>query len=249
MSIPTQLLLIEDDLQIRNNLTELLTLQGYKVEAASSGLDGLECAQSHRPDLILCDVMMPQIDGYQVLEAIRTDRSLSAIPFIFLTAKANSTDIRFGMNLGADDYLTKPFTSDDLISAIESRLKHRQYWMPPITAPVSYLTSLRGSNCRGSMMLHTDDCLYFFIKERACYVLHPKGTFRVDGSLEELAAHLNPVLFFRVNRKEIVQRSVVQRYTYWEKGKYCLFLTINGQDREVILPRARYRPFLDWLKS
>lgn len=247
--MPTQLLLIEDDLQIRNNLTELLTLQGYEVEAASNGHEGLERAQSNRPDLILCDVMMPQIDGYQVLEAIRIDRSLSAIPFIFLTAKADSTDVRLGMNLGADDYLTKPFTSDDLISAIESRLKQRQYWMPPNTPSVSYLTSLRGSNCRGSMTLHTDDCFYFFIRERGCYVLHAKGTFRVDGSIEELATHLSPILFFRVNRKEIIHRSVIQRYTYWEKGKYCLFLTINGQDREVILPRARYRPFLNWLKS
>lgn len=246
--MPTQLLVIEDDLQIRNNLTELLTLQGYEVDAASNGHEGIERAQSSRPDLILCDVMMPQINGYQVLEAIRTDRSLSAIPFIFLTAKANNTDVRVGMNLGADDYLTKPFTSADLISAIESRLKHRQHRMPPDTPSVSYLTSLRGSNCRGSMTLHTNDCLYFFIRERACYVLHTKGTFRVDGSIEELASHLNPILFFRANRKEIIHRSVVQRYTYWEKGKYCLFLTIDGQAREVILPRARYRPFLDWLK-
>ncbi len=118
----TQLLLIEDDQQIRENVAELLTLKGYQVDTACDGQQGIVRAMLNRPDLILCDVMMPQVDGYQVLEAMRTNHSLATVPFIFLTAKADSTDLRRGMNLGADDYLTKPFTSGDLIAAIESRL-------------------------------------------------------------------------------------------------------------------------------
>lgn len=117
-------------------MAELLTLKGYTVETASDGRDGIAQAMLHRPDLILCDVMMPHVDGYQVLEAIRLNRSLATVPFIFLTAKADRTDFRHGMNLGADDYLTKPFTSSDLLAAIESRLGQEQRRAAAIQAQV-----------------------------------------------------------------------------------------------------------------
>ncbi len=122
----TQLLLIEDDPQIRENMAELLTLKGYAIETASDGQEGIMQAMLRRPDLILCDVMMPQLNGYQVLEMIRANQSLATVPFIFLTAKADTTDLRLGMNSGADDYLTKPFTSSDLVAAIESRLRQEK---------------------------------------------------------------------------------------------------------------------------
>ncbi|QJW89986.1 response regulator [Spirosoma taeanense] len=121
-----QLLIIEDELQIRENLAELLTLQGFSVEAAADGRAGIIQAMQSQPDLILCDVMMPELDGYQVLEAIRTDRALRTVPFIFLTAKAEAIDLRRGMSLGADDYLFKPFTNEDLVQAIESRLQREK---------------------------------------------------------------------------------------------------------------------------
>jgi two-component system OmpR family response regulator len=246
----TKLLIIEDELQIRQNLAELLTLKGFTVESSTNGREGIEHALVFKPDLILCDVMMPELNGYQVLEAIRSDHpSLSGVPFIFLTAKADKSDFRLGMNLGADDYLTKPFTSADLLAAIESRLKHRQQWVAQPKPANDYLTTLKASNNRGSMILRTDDCFYFFTEQRGYYVLHEQGTFQVENSLEELTTRLNPLLFFRINRKEIVNRNVVQHYAYWEKGKYCLFLLIKGEQKEVILPRARFRPFLDWLKA
>ena len=117
-------------------MAELLTLKGYTVETASDGREGIAQAMLNRPDLILCDVMMPHVDGYQVLEAIRTNRSLATVPFIFLTAKADRTDLRRGMNLGADDYLTKPFTSSDLLAAIECRLGQEQRRAAAIQAQV-----------------------------------------------------------------------------------------------------------------
>lgn len=122
----TQLLLIEDDLQIRENMAELLSLKGYAIETASDGQEGVMRAMLNRPDLILCDVMMPHLNGYQVLEVIRANHSLATVPFIFLTAKTDHTDLRLGMNLGADDYLTKPFTSSNLLAAIESRLRQEK---------------------------------------------------------------------------------------------------------------------------
>lgn len=118
-----KILLIEDEPWIRENVDTLLTLKGYHVVTAPTGREGLIQAMLNLPDLILCDIRMPEMDGYQVLEAIRNNRSLAAIPFIFLTAKTEETDVRKGMVLGADDYLTKPFTLESLLLAIESRLR------------------------------------------------------------------------------------------------------------------------------
>lgn len=122
----TQILLIEDDTQIRENIHELLTLRGFRVDTASNGRDGISQAMLLSPDLILCDIMMPDINGYQVLDVLRANRVFASTPFIFLTAKSDPTDIRWGMNLGADDYLTKPFTFQSLLHTIESRLKREE---------------------------------------------------------------------------------------------------------------------------
>lgn len=119
----THILLIEDEMQIRENVAELLTMKGFDVSTATNGMNGVTQAMLKQPDLILCDIMMPEMDGYQVLETIRRNRSLSTVPFVFLTAKADSTDFRRGMTLGADDYLTKPFTIDSLLTAIDGRLQ------------------------------------------------------------------------------------------------------------------------------
>ncbi|MCR5862780.1 response regulator [Flavobacterium sp. J372] len=121
----TKVLLIEDNKDIRENVLEILELSGYEAFSASNGLLGVEEALKHVPDIILCDIMMPELDGYGVLEALGNYEQTSAIPFIFLTAKAERPDIRKGMELGADDYLTKPFDDTDLLNAIESRLKKR----------------------------------------------------------------------------------------------------------------------------
>src|SRR5687767_6634108 len=102
------LLLIEDQAPMRRNLSLMLKMEGYTVLAAENGRAGLEVARREKPDLILCDVMMPELDGYGVLEQLRADAVTATIPFIFLTARGDKPDVRHGMNLGADDYLTKP---------------------------------------------------------------------------------------------------------------------------------------------
>lgn len=118
-----KILVIEDEVEIRSNLLELLGLEGHDVVGADNGVTGLLGAIEHAPDLIMCDVMMPELDGYDVLQALRQDPKTLAIPFIFLTALANKGDIRRGMVLGADDYLTKPFTRSDVLTAVETRLQ------------------------------------------------------------------------------------------------------------------------------
>ncbi|MFN8244437.1 MAG: response regulator [Ferruginibacter sp.] len=116
------LLLIEDNAEIRENTAEILELAGYKVQTAENGKVGVELALERKPDLIICDIMMPVLDGYGVLHLINKNDTLKGIPFIFLTAKSERSDFRKGMEMGADDYITKPFTDVELLTAVESRL-------------------------------------------------------------------------------------------------------------------------------
>ena len=118
-----KILLIEDNLEMRENTSEILDLANYAVVLASNGKEGVELAEKELPDLIICDIMMPVLDGYEVLNALSKKDETSIIPFIFLTAKAERTDLRKGMNMGADDYLTKPFDEMELLNAVGSRLR------------------------------------------------------------------------------------------------------------------------------
>jgi DNA-binding NarL/FixJ family response regulator len=111
---------------MRRNITTLLRYYDYDAVAAENGRLGVEAARREKPDLILCDVMMPELDGYGVLHALQTDASLARIPFIYLTAKGEKDDLRSGMNRGADDYLTKPVANKDLVEAIEVRLRRSE---------------------------------------------------------------------------------------------------------------------------
>jgi CRP-like cAMP-binding protein/CheY-like chemotaxis protein len=121
-----KVLIIEDNDDIRENVIEILELAGYTVTSASNGKAGVELAFSDIPDIILCDIMMPELDGYGVLYLLSKRPETIAIPFIFLTAKAEHFDRRKGMEMGADDYLTKPFDDMELLAAIESRLKKKE---------------------------------------------------------------------------------------------------------------------------
>ena len=119
------ILLIEDDDELRKSLASVLVAQGYDVKQAVNGERGLEAARALGPDLIICDGKMPEMDGLQVLQALQEDGATSTIPFVFLSARDEMSDLREGMNLGADDYLTKPVAIPDLLTAVTVRLKRR----------------------------------------------------------------------------------------------------------------------------
>ncbi|GAB2700440.1 response regulator [Mucilaginibacter koreensis] len=122
----TKILIIEDNNDIRESTAEILELTGYEVLQAANGRQGVEMAQQFKPDLILCDIMMPELDGYGVLYMLNKNPETASTPFIFLTAKAERVDLRKGMEMGADDYLTKPFDDLELLNAIESRLNKKE---------------------------------------------------------------------------------------------------------------------------
>jgi DNA-binding LytR/AlgR family response regulator len=117
-----KILIIEDDIGIRENISILLNQEGFLVSTANDGKEGIVIALSFKPDLIICDIMMPKMNGYEVLKILHAKKETAKIPFLFLTAKVEKNDIRAGMELGADDYLFKPVDISDLLNSIETRL-------------------------------------------------------------------------------------------------------------------------------
>ena len=121
-----KILIIEDDKIVRENTAEILQLANYEVITAENGKLGLEKAIFFKPDIIICDILMPELDGYGVLQIMMRNKSLQRIPVIFMSAKTKHEDVRRGMDLGASDYITKPFEESELLSAVASRLKRKR---------------------------------------------------------------------------------------------------------------------------
>ncbi len=137
----TKILVIEDEELVRENILDLLEAENFETLAAANGKIGLDLAVSEVPDVILCDLMMPNIDGYEVLKLLNSQAITATIPFIFLTARTAKADVRQGMELGADDYLTKPFTRSELLNAIMSRLEKQ-------TEDIKYISKSNKTSAR-----------------------------------------------------------------------------------------------------
>jgi two-component system, OmpR family, alkaline phosphatase synthesis response regulator PhoP len=137
-----KILVIEDERLVRTNIIDLLKAEGFDVISAGNGQTGLQLAQEHIPDLIICDVMMPKLDGFEVLKILSQNHQTVAIPFIFLTARAERDNYRMGMELGACDYLTKPFTRAELLGAVNAQLKRRELFMQLYQTERQQATSL-----------------------------------------------------------------------------------------------------------
>jgi DNA-binding NarL/FixJ family response regulator len=121
-----KILVIDDDAMMRRQITALLVAEGYRTAEARNGREGVALAATEKPDLVLCDITMPEMNGHRVLEAVRADAALAHLPFIFLTGWGEREDQRTGMNLGADDYLVKPVEPADLIAAVQTRLRRHK---------------------------------------------------------------------------------------------------------------------------
>ena len=198
------ILIIEDNLDIRENICEILELANYRVDTANNGKDGVHKAKTLIPDLIVCDIMMPIMDGYDVLYLLSKNEKTSNIPFIFLTAKAEKSDFRKGMNLGADDYLTKPFDEIDLLNAVESRLKRSETFKATFNGSTSqlnnFLDSAKGIEKLKSLTLNKTPKVYkkkevlFHEGDYASFVLFiSKGkvkTFKINDDAKEYTTGL-----------------------------------------------------------
>ena len=137
-----RILVIEDQAPMRRNIALMLEMEGYKVFTAENGKVGVEVARAEKPDLVICDVMMPELDGHGVVQILRGEEATSTTPFIFLTARSDKGDVRIGMNFGADDYLIKPVVRVDLLAAVEVRLSRAE----AIEARVKAASSAGGFN-------------------------------------------------------------------------------------------------------
>jgi hypothetical protein len=179
------ILLIEDNLDVRENTAEILELAGYKVTTAVDGKDGVEKAQLHKPDLIICDIMMPVLDGYGVLHLLSKNPDTSSIPFIFLTAKVERSDLRKGMEMGADDYITKPFEKLELLSAVESRLRKFQLlkndYERNLNGLNSFIDDIQGRSALERFL--KDRKLNYFKKKQFIYMEgnYPNGVYFLNN--------------------------------------------------------------------
>lgn len=149
-----KILVIEDMAEIRDNVSEYLSLANYKVFASENGKQGIVTALTERPDLIICDIMMPELDGYGVFHALHKNELTRNTPFIFMTAKSEREDFRKGMELGADDYITKPFSGTELLNAVEGRLKKTQQFIEDI---LPAMPRTQGVNLKESLDQLTSD--------------------------------------------------------------------------------------------
>lgn len=169
------ILLIEDNEEIRDNMSEILEMSNYKVLTAQDGKEGVALVVQHKPDLIVCDIMMPVLDGYGVIHMLQKNPDTQNIPFIFLTAKAERAEIRKGMDLGADDYITKPFSGTELLNAIETRLRKSDLVKKDIAAGLEGVDDLI-STISGA------DALKKFAQDRSSNVYKKKQIIYSEGN-------------------------------------------------------------------
>jgi CRP-like cAMP-binding protein/ActR/RegA family two-component response regulator len=189
-----KILLIEDNKEMRENTAEILELANYNVFTAKNGKDGVELAQKERPDLIICDIMMPVLDGYGVLHLLAKNAETAGIPFIFLTAKAERGDFRKGMEMGADDYVTKPFDDIELLNAIESRMKKSELIKKEFTRDIEglseFITSAKGIEDLKKLSEERD--VHSYRKKEMIYDEgnYPKGIyFIIRGKVKAYRTH------------------------------------------------------------
>jgi len=189
-----KILIIEDNADIRENTAEILSLANYETVKAENGKVGVEMAQREKPDLIICDIMMPELDGFGVLHILNKNPEMANVPFIFLTAKSEKADIRKGMELGADDYLTKPFDDTELLNAIETRLRKHSIRSKQYTAGLDGLDSFI-ADARQALQLKDlcrDKHIKSFKKKAEIYREGENPTYVYylkSGNVKEFKAH------------------------------------------------------------
>lgn len=231
-----KILVIEDDLLIKNGIKELLTAVGFNVFSADDGKEGVKIAKEIKPDLIVCDIMMPGMDGYKVLECLHNDEQTASIPFIFLTAKAEMSDLRIGMELGADDYIVKPFESKTLLNAIEIRLskkdilaaEHKKNTKINLSPPKKKLTEEDRIFVEGSGKLEfikVNEIMCVSSLGNYCKLITSQGKNEImRKTLTEWQKLLPEKSFIRIHRSVIINLNFVVKISKWSSGTYLVYI-------------------------
>ncbi|PJA97407.1 MAG: hypothetical protein CO129_01480 [Ignavibacteriales bacterium CG_4_9_14_3_um_filter_34_10] len=227
-----KILVIEDDKAVLDNISIILEEEGYLVHTATNGETGIEKANEIIPDLIICDISMPLKDGYQVLESLSKNKTTKRIPFVFLTAKVEKEDFRKGMALGADDYIFKPFTIDDLLNSVKLRIEKRE------DENQEYLNREKSEK----LLYEIDDKILIkfnkviqnicikdlkFLKSKTPYILikcrSGKSTLLRD-TLDKWELKLPTKLFLRIHRNAIINMDFISKIEKFSASSYIIHL-------------------------
>ena len=248
MMTAKRLLIIEDEDVLRESIKSFLESSNYEVTAASNGVEGIRLAREIIPDLVICDIMMPKMNGYRVLETLRNEKSLAHIPFIFLTARREMPDLRSGMDSGADDYLTKPFRAAELLKAVETRLNRFE------SARQHGKSSPNESEAAAGKILTENDRLFLKVNDepqiiRVGDILSIKadgeysvlsrlsgGEVSVRRPMKEWERLLPENLFLRVHRSAIVNINHIDKIEKWYNRSYVVILK-GSQERFIVSQR------------
>lgn len=233
-----KILIIEDDLNLRNKLISLLKKNNYDTIASDNGYNGIKFAKQNKPDLIICDIMLPDIDGFEVLSALKTNYETKHLPFIFLTAKVNMEDLRKGMNLGADDYITKPFKINDLLKAVSLRIDKN------VSLRVeSSVNNLKKNNADYHIFLDTGSKLTPIKMQDIVNIISVGNYTNVntkDGSkyvvrklLKEWIEMLPENNFIRIHRSSIVNLDYITKIEKWFNSSLRIHLAQNSEPLKV----------------
>lgn len=240
-----KIFVIEDDEALRENLISLLDVEGFQTHFSETGKEGIELIKEFLPDLILCDIMLPDTDGYQIISELKTHPQTRNIPFVFLTARAEMKDLRSGMNLGADDYLTKPYDANELINVVNTRIAQHNLNEEKPTKTIK----------DGHHKLALDDLIFVqsakqvkkvMVKSIVCINADAEYTelFLDDGTkvhLRKLIKVWEEMLpensFIRVHKSIIVNLAFLQRIEKWFNNSYKIQLQ---KYPEPIISSRRY---------
>ena len=238
------ILVIEDDNIVRENIFSLLTEEGYSVFSAKNGDEGIKTAKKVCPDLIICDIMMQGIDGYQVLKKLSLEESTKAIPFIFLTAKVEKEDIRTGMKLGADDYIFKPFDSDELLQSIASRLKRMETLKadfnpgkePAGDEKYSIDDKLFIQVNGNPTLIYIKDIILISAEKQYCKIKMSDGkSYLLRKSISYWESILPDKKFLRIHRSTIINIDYLEKMETWFNSSFIVHL--KNTEKPVIISR------------
>lgn len=247
------IVVVEDELNIRETLKEILEISGYKVSTASNGKLGLELILDAQPDLVLCDVNMPELDGFALLEAITHRLEDEIMPaFLFLTAKVEAKEIRTGMNLGADDYILKPFNHSEILKVIKLRLDKRkkilsynaQNAIKPLKNISEVFNKLAIPNEDGLDFVAFEDIIQCKAERAYCYFYIKDGRkILVSKPMKEFEEILLSKGFFKVHKSNIVNIDFAKKYVSGKGGHLVLFddsiVVVSSRKKEELMRHLR----------